>query len=209
MPRGWSSRCPIPGCSDGTTINGLVCTAHGVQIWAHIEKVRDRSGFHVAEAVARHRDREERQAEQNARDLAATRAEGVIYFLELDEKIKVGWTGNLDQRMKSYPPHSRLIVSYPASRADERDLHRSLRLSLVAGREWYTRTPQVMTAIRDVELQNAQRHAAQRAAYEAAHPPPPPLPRPSGKPCKPTRSEVIRAQLYGPFDDEEQEAEGA
>lgn len=192
-------RCAIPGCRDGTTIKGLVCTMHGVQIWAHIESVRDKDGFHVAEAVKRQQDQMERQAEENARALAATRAEGWIYFLALDDKIKVGWTANLDQRMKSYPPHSRLIVTYPASRADERDLHRTLRTSLIAGREWYERTSHVMSTIREVQLRNEQQYAAEvaerEAAREAANP------RPVGvstrKPGPPRGQALVRAILDG------------
>lgn len=161
-------RCPIPGCRDGATINGMVCTAHGVQIWSHIESVRDKDGFHVAEAVERQQDRMERQAAENARAVAATRAEGWIYFLALDDKVKVGWTANFEQRMKNYPPHSRLIVRYPATRADERDLHRTLKTSLVAGREWYERTPQVMATIAEIERKNQERYAAEVAERKAA-----------------------------------------
>lgn len=167
-------RCAIPGCRNGTTIKGLVCTAHGVQIWAHIESVRGKDGFHVAEAVKRQQDRMEREAAENERALAATRAEGWIYILALDEKIKVGWTANFEQRMKSYPPHSRLLARYPASRADERDLHRTLRISRVAGREWYERTPQVEALIADIHRRNQEQYAAEvarrRAESEATRP---------------------------------------
>ena len=192
-------RCSIRGCNDGTTIGGLVCTMHGVQIWGHVEKARDKTGFHVAEAVERHLTREERQAELNAQALRATRAEGEIYFLALDDKVKVGWTSNLEQRMKSYPPHSRLIVTYPGSRADERDLHRTLATSRVAGREWYERTPHVMSTIREAQLRNDQQYAAEvaerKAAREAARPAP--VPCPPSKPRPLRGGALVRAILDG------------
>lgn len=190
-------RCAIPGCRDGTTIKALVCTAHGVQIWAHVESVRSKTGFHVAEAVERHLTREERQAELNAQAVRATRAVGDIYFLALDDKVKVGWTSNLEQRMKSYPPHSRLIVTYPGSRADERDLHRTLAASRVAGREWYERTPHIEATIREAELRMERQYAAEaeerKAERLAAHPPTPPrvVTR------RPTKSEIIQAMIRG------------
>lgn len=191
-------RCAIPGCPDGTTIKALVCTAHGVQIWAHVESVRSKTGFHVAEAVERHLTREERQAELNAQAVRATRAVGDIYFLALDDKVKVGWTSNLEQRMKSYPPHSRLIVTYPGSRADERDLHRTLATSRVAGREWYERTPHIMATIRDAQLRLDRQHAAEaeerRLEREAARPPAPPA---VVVPRRPTKSEIIQAMIRG------------
>jgi len=158
-------RCPIAGCKNPPVAGGLVCTPHGVQIWAHVETVRDKSGF--AELVDVERDRMQRQAQDNARAVAATRARGWIYFLELDDKIKVGWTSNLENRIKSYPPHARMVVEYPATRADERDLHRTLRQSLVAGREWYARTPQVLNCMRDVQLAKAKQYAEEQAASEA------------------------------------------
>jgi hypothetical protein len=120
-----------------------------------------------------------------------------IYFLALDDKVKVGWTSNLEQRMKSYPPHSRLLVTYPGSRADERDLHRTLATSRVAGREWYERTPHIETTIREAQLRLDRQYAAEaeerRLKREAELPPTPPrvVPR------RPTKSEIIQAMIRG------------
>lgn len=191
-------RCPIPRCKDSITENGMVCSRHGVQIWAHVETVRDKSGFR--DEVKRQRDRMERQAEENARAVAATRAHGWIYFIELDEKIKVGWTSDLEQRMRAYPPHAKFILKYPGSRADERDLHRTLKLSRVAGREWYARTPQVLEYMRNQQL-ILSRQYAEEAAARGAHLE---LTRPKGVPAKrqprkrqPRGQALVRAILDG------------
>lgn len=194
-------RCPIPGCKNGLTEDGLVCTPHGVKIWAHIDSVRSKSGFKDPVVRATHEEVLERQRK---RALAATRSEGVIYFVELDDKIKIGWTSNLDQRLKAYPPHAQLLHYHPATRADERDLHRSLKLSLVVGREWYSKTPQVMECMREFEeaervrvnqmfdAKRAQERADREALPRMLKPPaPPPKPRPL------TGGALVRAIIRG------------
>lgn len=65
------------------------------------------------------------------------REDGDIYFIRLGEMIKVGWTRDLFQRVKSYGASAELLVSYPGTRSDETNLHRQLRPALAKGREWY------------------------------------------------------------------------
>lgn len=188
-------RCPIPGCKRETTPRALVCTAHGVQIWAHIESVRDRSGF--AELVDIESDRMQRQAEVNARAVAATRARGWIYFLALDDKIKAGWTSDLAQRLKGYPPHAEVLVRYAGTRADERDLHRTLRQSRVAGREWYAKTPQVMAYIDDIRQRQYEELAAAQAERDAEMVAKAPKPIHRSKPRPKRGGALVRAILSG------------
>ena len=184
--------CPIRGCDNGRHPDRLVCVQHSVQIWAHVEEIKG-ADIQVALTIA---EQEERKAADRAKQIELAKTHGWIYFLELDDKIKVGWTANLAQRLKSYPPHARMVVEYEGTRADERDLHRTLRVSLVAGREWYARTPQVLECMRDAQLkrdrQLTEEHAARMAALPAF-----PVPVPSRGPRKLSRSEVVQAQMRG------------
>jgi len=201
-------RCPIPGCIFPIAEDALVCWQHSLQIWERVQtKHLESAGSAITtESVAA---RTARQADERKRRTQGSLEPGWIYFLTLDDKIKVGWTANLEKRLRSYPPHARMVVTYPASRADERDLHRTLRQSLVAGREWYARTPQVLEYMRDVQLTEDKRHAEEAAYREAEWRSIQPPRIANSRPIRPTRSEVIRAQMYGPFDDEEPQAEGA
>lgn len=160
-------RCPIPGCIFQLTDDYLVCWRHSLQIWErvqtrHLESAGDAISTPPAEDLVAKR------AEERKRRTKVSLTPGVIYILALDEKIKVGWTSNLEQRMQSYPPHSRLLIWFDGTRADERDLHRTLRQSLVAGREWYSRTPQVLEFIRDAQLQRDRKYAEEAAIREEA-----------------------------------------
>lgn len=191
MPR--QSKCPIPGCIFALDDEALVCWRHSLQIWEQVQRQHlESAGSAVTTESAD--DRAARQAEERKRRTQSSLTPGWIYFLELDEKIKVGWTSDLEQRMKAYPPHAKFILKYPGTRADERDLHRTLRLSLVAGREWYSRTPQVLNYIRDTQkalyLQYAEEAAARAQAVPAVE-------RPKGKPRHPRGQALVRAILDG------------
>lgn len=124
--------CPIPGCAEPLLADCIVCESHALQIAARIGKKR-------RAAIPAHLDH------------------GWIYYLILDEKLKIGWTTNLEQRIKAYPPHAVVAIEHPGTRADERDLHRSLKPSLVAGREWYTKTPEVEAALRRAQEMQYER----------------------------------------------------
>lgn len=68
----------------------------------------------------------------------AHKQSGVVYYLLVGDRIKIGWTGGpLSQRLRAYPPETTVLATEPGTRADERDMHRSCRKWLVAGREWY------------------------------------------------------------------------
>lgn len=151
-------KCPIYGCAFLITDEPLVCWMHSLQIW---ERVQTRHLESAGDAITTPpaEDLDAKRAAERRRQTQVGLTPGLIYALALDKKIKIGWTSNLEQRMQSYPPHSRLLVWVEGTRADERDLHRSLRQSLVAGREWYSRSPQVEAFIRDAHLRQDRKYA--------------------------------------------------
>lgn len=65
------------------------------------------------------------------------RTSGDIYFVRVGDLVKVGWTRDLWQRLKSYGASAELLVSYPGTRNDETNLHRQLTPARAKGREWY------------------------------------------------------------------------
>lgn len=118
------NECPIPGCGDARPDGLLVCEGHADEIATQVRR---------------------------RKSVPAHKADGWIYYLLLDGKLKIGWTANLAQRLKSYPPHAVMVLDHPGTRADERDLHRSLAPSRIVGREWYSKTPEVEAALRRVQ----------------------------------------------------------
>lgn len=63
---------------------------------------------------------------------------GEIYFVQIDDLIKVGWTTKLADRVRAYGPKAELLANYPGTRADEAALHRQLTPARFRGREWYS-----------------------------------------------------------------------
>lgn len=177
------SKCLLGGCGRSTRLTFLVCDEHAVEIWGIVESVKDTPASPIPSNVV-----------LPARPPSHLDG-GWIYYLRLDEKIKIGWTANYIQRMKAYPPHARVIARHPGARADERDLHRSFKPSRVAGREWYAPTPELMRHIEQVHEDNRRRFEEEQAAREAARPAPPP-----GRPAepRPLRGQaLVRAILDG------------
>jgi hypothetical protein len=138
-------QCAIRGCRERVYGNAelSVCEDHAVVIWEIVEK-RDQSPFlrECLSAAIERRDtiraqqREAVKAEEQALRTAPD-AEGDIYYAKVGDLIKVGWSSDLYQRMRSYGPHAELLVHYRATRADETYLHRQLKPSRAKGREWY------------------------------------------------------------------------
>lgn len=87
----------------------------------------------VNERVASRADAEEVERKRSR----SAQGHGHIYFIRLNDLIKVGWTGDLWNRVKAYGASAQLLVAYPGTRDDETYLHRQLRPALAKGREWY------------------------------------------------------------------------
>lgn len=85
----------------------------------------------------------ERRQEKNAQVKADNqtawlkRTAGHIYFVRLNGLIKVGWSRDVDARLRAYGPDVEVLAIYEGTRTDETNLHRQLRPALAAGREWY------------------------------------------------------------------------
>lgn len=84
---------------------------------------------------------EERREAERAKKRAQ---QGTIYAVLNGHTVKIGWTSNLDRRMREYPPASTLLVSYPGTRKDEAALHRKFAHLTTHGREWFPYAPQVV-----------------------------------------------------------------
>lgn len=75
---------------------------------------------------------------------------GWIYYLRVGERIKIGHSIRLSQRLRNYPPDSTLLAVQPGSRADEQELHNRLATYCVRGREWYHPYPALLDHIATV-----------------------------------------------------------
>lgn len=62
---------------------------------------------------------------------------GWIYYLRIDDRIKIGYASILKDRLKSYPPNARLLAAHEGTKDDEAELHKRFRPYRRDGREWY------------------------------------------------------------------------
>lgn len=61
----------------------------------------------------------------------------VVYYMQVGELIKIGYTGHLRQRMAAYPPNSRLLATEPGNHVLEQRRHQQLAELLSHGNEWF------------------------------------------------------------------------
>lgn len=148
--------CVVPGCGDQlmTWMNGQrhkvlerrdssleipICYDHAATVWAelvHHHARRDKFIEAIADVNEGIASRYATEKVQEKVDFLK-RQDGDIYFIKLNGLVKVGWSRDLHQRVRSYGASAELLASYPATRDDETNLHRQLRPALAKGREWY------------------------------------------------------------------------
>lgn len=68
---------------------------------------------------------------------------GVIYYALIGDTIKIGYTTDLDRRMRQYPPTARLLAVEPGTKKLERVRHSLFHVHLAHGREWFKRNPEL------------------------------------------------------------------
>lgn len=75
---------------------------------------------------------------------------GTIYYLRSGAYFKIGWTGNLEQRMKSFAPDTQLLATHPGTQKEERAQHKRFAHLLARGREWFMLAPEIEDHIASV-----------------------------------------------------------
>lgn len=124
-------------------------------------------GLDVADAFAKldeeprltqrqaNRQLRERNRELARRDQAESNAmaPGWIYYLRIDQRIKIGYSVDVKRRMRAYPPHAVLLAVHPGTPTIEREMHARFDSIRVAGREWFHPGDELLTHIREVVAQ--------------------------------------------------------
>lgn len=87
------------------------------------------------------------QAERERGKRAPATTDGVVYFLKSNGFMKIGWTSDLDQRLKQYDPDARVLAVKPGTRKDETALHKKFADLKTHRREWFGITPRLMEEV--------------------------------------------------------------
>lgn len=68
------------------------------------------------------------------------KGEGFVYYMRMNNQIKIGFATDVTKRMRAYPPDTELIAVEPGTLEKERDRHIEFKGELVRGREWFRET---------------------------------------------------------------------
>jgi hypothetical protein len=129
---------------------GIVCMGCQVKMMSELEKVVYMPEF--SEAMHRRARKQWESSRREALEMARVKranpdAAGLVYYIRINEQIKIGYTTNLKQRSRSYPPGSELLAVEPADPDLERYRHQQFKRQLVRGREWFTPSVALMEHI--------------------------------------------------------------
>lgn len=75
----------------------------------------------------------------------------VVYYFQVDGRIKIGHAMDLRRRLRAYPPSGRLLAVEPGTQRLERARHRKFRDLLAEGREWFYPGPELLEHIRALQ----------------------------------------------------------
>lgn len=163
-----TTQCAWPDCGDknmrpvvirGTSIParrvGVLCEEHAQQV--AIAVIEDHAwAQRMHEALTRERVTVDnrgldslRREEERIEEMARRRADkpGFVYYIQIGDRLKIGFSVDVRKRMRAYPPESRLLAVEPGSVELERERHRQFKGSLTHGREWFSPTADLLEHI--------------------------------------------------------------
>lgn len=154
--------CGVKDCNHAQLETFPVCEQHAFDIWVEVSFFR----MELAKAAAAHMRKEsieETKSRIIKEQLDSDRVKderqqepGTIYYLQIGEHIKIGYTTNLDVRLGAYPPMAKLLATHPGTRQTESSMHQRFSADISGGREWFRATPEIESHIQGVREQFKQ-----------------------------------------------------
>lgn len=133
--------------------NGSICLECQVQIMGNLEKTVFMPELSEAMKLRARVEWEKNRARMVAAAplrRADPTAEGVVYYMRINGRIKIGYTSDLTKRSRAYPPDTELLAVEPGGRDLEHQRHVQFARYLDRGREWFTEGPLLVEHIRSV-----------------------------------------------------------
>lgn len=81
------------------------------------------------------------------------REPGYVYYIRMGDAIKIGYSVDVAQRMRAYPPTAELLAAHPGTQEVERSIHLKFRADLTRGREWFNESTELLEHIAQVVQQ--------------------------------------------------------
>ena len=176
----FGGRCTVQSCPRKIWENTPLCKQHAYDMWfkvelnKHIEedhrvheRLRDEAIMRQAkleddvEDIRAQQDEalieEWRKAFEAEERLAKSKTRpGHICYLQVGALIKIGFSSTLDERLRAYPPDSKVLATHPGTPELEQVIHRKFFNHLSHGREWFTPSPEIDRHIQEVREQFPQ-----------------------------------------------------
>lgn len=138
------AKCLVPRCSAPPSdllreSNVPLCGGH-----AHVVLVR----FDASLPVPPSSEPEEPEAPEPGAKV------GTVYYLLVGEAIKIGWTTDLERRMREYSPGAQLLAIETGPRKLELARHHLFNEFLLYGREWFSDGPELREHLKRVIRRN-------------------------------------------------------
>lgn len=145
-----SAICLLPGCEAMTIkLAGRslgICDLHAMPVahwWAISVDENQQMMLNAGVLADRlHRERAEKKAEERRAETRRT-TPGWIYYIQVGERIKIGYSVDPRQRLRQYPPDTPLLALHPGTMQLESEIHSQFTGSRIAGREWFLDTPEI------------------------------------------------------------------
>lgn len=129
-----------------------ICLKHAARLMAFLDDAMPRD--HDDRLIVAWRSLEQ-QRHSKAERKRLSPAVDVVYYVQVGEHIKIGYSSNLPSRMRAYPPTSRLLAYEMGGVGLEAQRHQQFAADLVAGREWFAPSPALLAHIRALKEQAA------------------------------------------------------
>lgn len=139
-----ASECCYPNCAAplSGTLDQPLCDRHAVAVY---REVRDAMGDPTAQALAA-------IAPAPTTKAADPRSTGSIYFVQFGDRIKIGFTTNMKQRMKVIPK-DQILATTPGSLGVERRIHNRFAHLRITG-EWFRADKELLDYVEFVRQRN-------------------------------------------------------
>lgn len=139
--------CDDPSAED---VPFPICAHHAKMLYRHVREsmapLASDPIFAMWHNIDRiHADRERRKIADEAKHF-------VVYYLQLGEHVKIGYTGNLRKRLKDYPLNRRLLAYEPGDGNVEGQRHFQFREYLAVGKEYFTPGPKLIEHLNQLRV---------------------------------------------------------
>lgn len=111
----------------------LMCEAHYYQINKFgLEHFKHPGSSESLRQDVIARNRRINAENERQQEIARARANqpGFVYYIRMDDLIKIGYATNIANRMRAYPPSAELLAAHPGTEKLEREIHLEFKTSL-------------------------------------------------------------------------------